>query len=116
MATEIKLIHVNTTYSEIVKSIQYELILEDKYIQILEKCKCTAKDDDTGLEKEIKVNLDLIHLKYSFVGVSVLYDNKSELNYLQLDFIGSNNEWNIYFESRNRAMEVRDKILTWLLK
>ncbi len=102
--------------TQTVKSFFYSLVLDDDYIQILEKSVVNNKNEDTGLFNEEKVDSNLSHLKRFVTGVQVLYNSPSQKYFCKIVLVGASYDWNIYYNSKKEATELRDKILTWLLK
>lgn len=114
MAITITLPQVDLHSWKAIQPIKCELILWEGYAQLIEKSKAESKNEDTDVWEELKVNLDLIHLKQFISGVSVLFNSKEQKDYLRIGLMGVQDDWIIYFETRKEATEVRDKILQWL--
>jgi hypothetical protein len=114
MAETIKIPQVDLTYWKTLIPIKLELIIHETHIQYIEKCKGEEQNKDTYIWEERSINIDYIHLKKDIVGVDVVWNHNERKNYIRINLNGAKNDWVIYFDSRNEATEVRDKILQWL--
>lgn len=116
MPETIQLPVIDTPECEVKQSFKSEFVIWDDCIQILDKSIVWDENEDTGVKEERQVDLDLIHLKKYVVGVSVKWHDRVKKYYVKVGLTGVSDDWNLYFNSKQEAVKVRNRILEWLRK
>lgn len=116
MPETIQLPVIDTPDSDVKKSFHYTLLLDDDYMQLLEKAIIVIENDDTGIKEEKQVDFDMCYFKKCIAGVSVMWNDKAKKYFVKIELTGVRDDWNLYFNSKQEAVKIKNLIFEWARK
>lgn len=98
----------------IIESLDDRIILHEKHIECMWKCTLNETDEDAGITKEKKYHGNKSMMKNKIISVGCAYIDSQEHYELTVE-AHKESEYTIRFKTFSEALEVKNKILQWLI-
>lgn len=101
--------------TEVKDSLKYKILLRNRCLEYFTKNIVSAKDEDSGLQKEWNIDTRLTMIKSHIEGIETFRANRfPDKNIYGLRLTVKSGELTIFFEKKYKALEVHEQILNWI--